>query len=78
MMEVPLIFVEGTGHESILTEHIHPYMLIVYPGADGTFQQDSAKWLVTWLEMSNIGGKSMTKTSKYYPGPLIPPTQLSI
>ena len=29
---------------------------------------------VTWLEMSNIGWKSMNKTSKYYPGPLNPQT----
>ena len=38
--------VEGTlnrfGYESILADHVHPYMLIVFPGADGIFQQDSA------------------------------------
>ena len=40
-------------------------MLIVFPGADGIFQQDN----VTQLEMSDIGLKTMTKTSKYYPAP---------
>ncbi|KAI4885477.1 hypothetical protein NFI96_007017 [Prochilodus magdalenae] len=41
----PLIRVEDTlsraGYESILADHVHPYMLTVFPGADGIFQQDN-------------------------------------
>ena len=61
----PLVHVEGTlnrfGYESILADHIHLYMLIVFLGADGIFQQD----YVTRLEMSTIGCKG-------YLNPLIP------
>ena len=47
--------------------------MIVFPGEDGIFQQDTMH-KVTLLEMSDVGWKSMTKTSKCYPGPLIPQT----
>ncbi|KAJ8884995.1 hypothetical protein PR048_011191 [Dryococelus australis] len=42
----PIICVEGThnkfGYESILCDHVHTYMLIVFPWEDGIFQHDNA------------------------------------
>ena len=47
-------------------------MLIAFPGEDGIFQQDTGICHTT--RNTNIGWKSMTKTSKYYPSPLSPQT----
>ena len=48
-------------------------MLIVIPGADGIFQQDSAPGHAQKYPERGIRGdtglKSTTKTSRYYPGP---------
>ncbi|GFT24033.1 transposable element Tcb1 transposase [Trichonephila clavipes] len=42
-----LIIVEGTmdqyKHASVLADHVHPYMCIVFPQDDGIFQQDNAR-----------------------------------
>ncbi|KAJ8883942.1 hypothetical protein PR048_015798 [Dryococelus australis] len=42
----PVIRVEGTldrfSYESILDDHAHPYMMIVFPREDGIFQHDNA------------------------------------
>ena len=42
-----LIIVEGTmdqyKYASVLADHVHPYMRIVFPQDDGIYQQDNAR-----------------------------------
>lgn len=42
----PFIIVEGTmdqqKYASVLADHVHPYMQIVFPQQDGIYQQDNA------------------------------------
>ena len=70
-----LIHVEGTlnrfGYESILGDYVHPNMLIVFPGADGIFQQhsvrcDTARNDRHWLEEHDLDFQVL-------PRPLNPP-----
>jgi len=32
----------ATAYLSIVTDHVHPFMAIMYPSSDGYFQQDNA------------------------------------
>ena len=58
------LMLEGTldrfGYESILTDHRHPYILMVFPGEDGISQQDNAichtaRNVQHWLEEHDQG-----------------------
>ncbi|KAJ8870218.1 hypothetical protein PR048_029234 [Dryococelus australis] len=57
--ETHIIYVEGTldrfGYESILGDHVHQYVTIVFPREGGIFQHDNApchttRRVCTWLE----------------------------
>uniref|UniRef100_A0A9J8BJ31 Tc1-like transposase DDE domain-containing protein n=1 Tax=Cyprinus carpio carpio TaxID=630221 RepID=A0A9J8BJ31_CYPCA len=32
----------ATAYLSIVSDHVHPFMTIMYPSSDGSFQQDNA------------------------------------
>ncbi|KFM65613.1 Transposable element Tcb1 transposase, partial [Stegodyphus mimosarum] len=57
-----LIIVEGTmdqyKYASVLADHVHPYMRIVFPRDDGIFQQDNARCHTAASDLFKMGSES--------------------
>ncbi|KFM59800.1 Transposable element Tcb1 transposase, partial [Stegodyphus mimosarum] len=63
-----LIIVEGTmdqyKYASVLADHVHPYMRIVFPQDDGIFQQDNAR-CHTAASLSSATGTTISRQTVY-------------